>query len=152
MLVIIVSACLAGLCTRFDGASRPAKEIILMVESGEALALCPEQLGGLSIPRPPAEITGPGDGYDVLDGRAAVIDKDGKDVTAAFVRGAEEMLRAARAAGAQGAILKDRSPSCGVTHIYRQGVLVTGRGVAAALLARNGLTIRSESELDTFKR
>lgn len=147
-----MSACLAGLCTRYDGASRPVEEIIKLVARGEAVTVCPELLGGLSVPRLPAEIAGPGDGNDVLEGRAAVVDQDGKDVTVRFIQGAEETLRAARAAGAHEAVLKDRSPSCGVTHIYKKGTLVPGMGVAAALLARNGLLVRSESELDTFKR
>ena len=98
--------------------------------------VCPEQLGGLSTPRPPATISG-GDGRDVLSGRALLRNDRGEDVTEAFLRGAREALSIARACGVKMALLKDQSPSCGCLTRYcdRPG---GGMGVTAALLEAEG--------------
>lgn len=81
------------------------------------VAFCPEQAGGLGTPRAAAELVG-GDGYDVLDGRARVVDANGVDVTEAFVAGAHRALAAARRAGCAEAVLMPRSPSCGRGEVY----------------------------------
>ncbi len=143
--MIIVSACLVGLRTRYKGDDNLVAAIRNLVERGEAIPVCPEQLGGLPTPRPPAYFAG-GDGGAVLDGSARVVTESGGDVTAQFVRGAEEALELARAVGATRAILKDRSPSCGCRSVTLDGELCPGMGVAAALLARNGITIESEED------
>ena len=138
--MIIVSKCLAGECCRYDGRSTPDEEITDLIRRGEALAVCPEQLGGLPTPRVPAELTGTGE--DVLDGLARAVTKDGRDVTREFVAGAYEALRIARECGAKRAILKGKSPSCGTGRIYDgsfSGTRVRGNGVAAALFLRNGI-------------
>ncbi len=108
--VVLVSACLAGVRCRYDGGACPDPAVVDLVRRGRALPVCPEQLGGLPTPRRPAEIRG-GAGADVLEGRARVVTASGADVTDAFLRGAEETLRLARLSGAEGAILKARSPS-----------------------------------------
>ncbi|MBN1825329.1 MAG: DUF523 domain-containing protein [Candidatus Eisenbacteria bacterium] len=141
----IVSACLAGVRCRYDGLSKGREEYERLVAGGGAIPLCPEQLGGLPTPRVPLEIVG-GDGADVLDGRARVIDAEGNDRTEEMVRGAEEALRIARLVGADEAILKERSPSCGVLSIVRSGAAIRGAGVAAALLIRSGIPVRSDEE------
>lgn len=143
--VVLVSACLAGVRCRYDGGACPDPAVVDLVRRGRALPVCPEQLGGLPTPRRPAEIRG-GAGADVLEGRARVVTASGADVTDAFLRGAEETLRLARLSGAEGAILKARSPSCGVGAVYDgsfTGRLRPGDGVAAALLRRAGITLRS---------
>jgi uncharacterized protein YbbK (DUF523 family) len=114
-----------------------------MVAEGHAVAICPEVAGGLPIPRLPAEIQG-GDGRDVLEGRAKVVRQDGVDITEAFIKGAHQALSLARKVGAKKAILKARSPSCGVTFIHDgsfTGALREGMGVAAALLKREGIEL-----------
>ena len=143
--MIIVSACLIGLHTRYDGDDNLVIAIRELVERGEAIPVCPEQLGGLPTPRPPADFVG-GDGEAVLAGNARVVSESGDDATAQFVRGAEEALDLARAVGATRAILKERSPSCGCRSVTIDGELRPGMGVAAALLARNGISIESEED------
>ncbi len=143
--MILVSACLIGLRTRYKGDDNLVAAIRDLVERGEAIPVCPEQLGGLPTPRPPACFAG-GDGEAVLDGSARVVTESGGDVTAQFVRGAEEALELARATGATRAILKDRSPSCGCRNVTLDGEIRPGVGVAAALLARNGISIESEED------
>jgi uncharacterized protein YbbK (DUF523 family) len=142
----LVSACLMGVHCRFDGRHNRIPEVQQLVMEGKAVPVCPEQMGGLTTPRLPAEIVG-GDGDDVLDGTAKVINSQGEDVTEAFIHGAREALRVAKAVGATEAILKERSPSCGSCMIYDgtfQGMKQVGQGVTAALLRRNGIEVESE--------
>ncbi len=134
-----VSACLLGLACRYDGAVLPACKTLPDADL-DYIPLCPEQLGGLPTPRAEAQISG-GDGADVLDGNARVITRQGDDVTAQFIRGAEEVLRLCRKLGINEVLLKSRSPSCGVGEIYHGAVLVDGDGVTVALLRRNGLQV-----------
>lgn len=137
--MIIVSACLAGLHCRYDGGDKSNQEVIRRVAEGEALPVCPEQLGGLTTPRLWCEI---------VDGR--VIRKDGVDVTAEFERGAREALHLAEMAGAKSAILKARSPSCGCGLIYDgsfSGKVIPGDGIFSALCKANGINTRAEEDL-----
>lgn len=115
--------------------------------SGEAIAVCPEELAGLNSPRPACEIVG-GDGNDVLEGKARVIDKDGNDYTRDFIRGAELTLDLVRESGVKKVILKSKSPSCGVHKIHAgdfSGKKKKGPGVFAALLMKYGIEVE---ELD----
>ena len=135
----VVSACLAGEACRYDGGSNPCEAVMQLVASGEALPVCPETLGGLTIPRPPCEQTG-----------ERVMSRDGTDVTAAFTRGAAAALELALAHGCTAAILKARSPSCGIDGVYDGSFgrrLVPGQGLWAAALARAGLALYSEEQL-----
>jgi len=145
----LVSACLAGCRCRYDHQACTHAAVVTLIAKGEAVPVCPEQLGGLPTPRPPCEIIG-GSGEDVLDGRARVVDSDGRDVTAAFIAGAQEALRLAHLVGATDAILKESSPSCG-THLIHDGSFTgirrAGQGVTAALLRRNGIRVESDESL-----
>jgi uncharacterized protein YbbK (DUF523 family) len=114
----VVSACLAGVKCRYDATDSLDHEIARLVASGRALPVCPEQLGGLSTPRLPSRIQD-GDGRTVLKGETRVLAENGVDVTRAFIIGAREALKLARLVGAQKAITKERSPSCGCRYIYR---------------------------------
>ncbi|WP_285573636.1 MULTISPECIES: DUF523 domain-containing protein [unclassified Streptomyces] len=141
---VLVSACLRGVPCRFDGRGRASAETAAVLSGRRAVAFCPEVAAGLPTPRRPAEITG-GDGHDVLDGRARVVDDTGRDVTDAFVDGAHRALEAARAAGCTEALLMARSPSCGRGAVHDgtfAGQLRVGDGVTAALLERHGITVR----------
>jgi len=147
--VKLVSACLAGCHCRYDHGSLEHEAVLALICEGRAVPVCPEQMGGLTTPRLPAEIIG-GTGEDVLDGRARVVNSAGDDVTAQFLAGAREALRMAQAVGATEAILKERSPSCGSAAIYDgtfSGVRVPGEGVTAALLRRHGIRVTSEESL-----
>lgn len=146
----IVSSCLAGLKTRYDGTDKLCRKVRELVEKGEAVPFCPEQGGGLPTPRIPAEIVG-GDGFNVLSGAAKVLNRDGQDVTEEFVRGAKEMLELAKIFGASHAILKSMSPSCGVGSIYDgtfSGNIVEGDGVTTAVLKNAGLQVITEKEFE----
>ncbi|MGO2140553.1 MAG: DUF523 domain-containing protein [Leucobacter sp.] len=141
--LVLVSSCLAGMPCRYDGNARPDPAIVEAVREGRAIPACAEQLGGLPTPRPAAEIVG-GDGADVLDGTAAVVDIHGEDVSAPFVAGAEAVAAIAAERGVTRAVLQARSPSCGCGVVYdgsHSGALVEGDGVLTALLKRRGIEI-----------
>lgn len=144
----IVSACLLGQTCRYDGAAaKPEARARLAALEGDAVVpVCPEVAGGMPVPRTAAQLSG-GDGADVLDGSGRVIDEAGRDVTEAFVRGAEVARAAAERFGATHACLKARSPSCGVGHTHRDGALQAGDGVTAAALKRAGLRVLSDEEV-----
>jgi len=129
---VIVSACLLGRPCRYDGRSKDSEAVQQSVQGHEVISVCPEELGGLGTPRPAAELVG-GDGHDVLDGRARVLAvQSGEDLTEAFVQGAKQAAQ-----DADSAILKARSPSCGVSR----------DGVFAALLRRRGIPLRTDEDL-----
>ena len=103
----IVSACLAGINCRYDGTAKPNKKVIELVKTGKAIPVCPEILAGLGMPRGPFE-----------QKNKKVLDKNGKDFTADFKRGANEALKIAKKHNCNSAILKARSPSPAVTIMF----------------------------------
>lgn len=138
-MTILVSACLLGCPCRYDGKSKPNDGVLALMEHHTLIPVCPEQMGGLATPRPPAERKGDG-----------VFTENDTDVTAQYRRGAEEALRLARLYGCTRAILKERSPSCGSNGIYDGSfsrTLIEGDGVTAALLKQNGIAVYGESEV-----
>jgi uncharacterized protein YbbK (DUF523 family) len=131
---VFVSACLLGRTCRYDG--RHNDDDVLRAELAarreRAVPFCPEEEAGLGTPRPPAWLTG--SAADVAAGRAAVVTDAGRDVTAAFVTGAERALAHCRAHGITRAYLKERSPSCGCSNTHISGSLAAGPGVTAHTL------------------
>lgn len=138
---MIVSACLMGVKSRYDGSECLDEALLKELEGAALVPVCPEQLGGLSTPRASAEIHG-GDGTGVLSGSARVKDENNIDVTVEFLRGAREVLNIAVRTGARRAFLKQKSPSCGVTTITADSKVRPGPGVTAALLRGEGLDVR----------
>ncbi|MDH5161748.1 DUF523 domain-containing protein [Heyndrickxia oleronia] len=145
--MILVSSCLAGLdVVRYNGTYCLNDKIRKLVEENKAITICPELLGGFSTPREPAEIIG-GNGEDVLDGNAKVVEKSGKDVTQLYIKGAYSTLKQAIKLNATLVVLKENSPSCGSLTIYNgefTGKKIMGMGVTSALLKRNGIKVISE--------
>ena len=137
---LLISACLLGVRCRYDGESRAVQAAEALAERYQLIPVCPEQLGGLTTPRPPAE-------------RRAerVVAKDGRDVTEQYRRGAEETLRLAQLFGCEAAVLKERSPSCGSGAVYDgtfTGTVIPGDGVTAQLLKANGIQVVGESRAE----
>ena len=138
--MILVSACLIGRACRYDGRSSPDNDLISGLRDQDWIAVCPEQLGGLTTPRVPAKLFG-GDGLDVFYNRAQVINERKRNVTLAFRTGAEITLSLARRLGVTACFLKDRSPSCGVNAFIDKTGEPRGQGVTAALLQQAGLEL-----------
>ena len=137
---LLISACLLGIPCRYDGKSKPLAAISRLREKYELVPACPEQLGGLPTPRNPSERIG---------GR--VLMADGTDVTAQYQTGARVALELCLRKGCVAAVLKERSPSCGSGEIYDgtfTHTILSGDGVTAELLKKNGIKVYGESELD----
>lgn len=138
----IVSACLCGICCRYDGTAFAIDRFMRMAENGLALPVCPELLGGLPTPRPPCELLGD-----------RVFDKDGLDMTNAFLKGAHRTLELALQHQIRLAIFKERSPSCGCNMIFDgrfKGSLIPGQGVTTALLRQYGITVFNEETVPQY--
>ena len=149
---VLVSACLLGCPVRYDGQGKA--DLLSRLEELQTVvdwvSFCPEVEGGLSVPRPAAEIVGAGGGEAVLSGRAVVRTREGADVTAAFVSGARRCLALAQREGVRFALLKARSPSCGSAEIYDGSfhqTLTDGAGVTTALLRQNGIEVFEEGQI-----
>ena len=128
---ILVSACLLGKNCKYNGGNNLNQRVLDFIEGHEVIGVCPEQLGGLSTPRLPAEI---------VDG--VVMNKEGISVDAEFRKGAQAALAVALENKVELAILQSRSPSCGVKEIYDgsfSGKKIKGQGVFANLLAAHGI-------------
>jgi uncharacterized protein YbbK (DUF523 family) len=144
--VYLVSACLVGADCRYDGKNSRSERVLEFLADREYIALCPEELGGLPTPRAPSSFIG-GTGEAVLTGKANLIDADRVERTAEFIEGAEKALDVIREYGITHAILKERSPSCGVREVYLDGKRVEGMGVTAALLVRESVVVVSDEEI-----
>ena len=136
----LVSACLCGIPCRFDGKSAKDKQMENLVRIQKAVPICPEILGGLSVPREKVEIS-KGDGKDVLSGPGSVISSQGYDVTPFLVRGAFASLKIGEKFKIRKAWMKKKSPSCGCGVIKRRGRLVKGDGITVALFKREGIKV-----------
>lgn len=135
----ICSACLLGIKCYWDGRDKRNKKVVNLLREETLIPVCPEQLGGLSTPREPAEQKG-----------KKVYTKSGKDVSENFKRGAKQVLKIAGLFGIKQAILKQRSPSCGCGQIYDgtfSGKIIKGDGVTTVLLKKNGIRVMSEEDL-----
>ncbi len=146
--MLLISACLLGINCKYNGKNNRCPAVIDLGQEISIIPVCPEQLGGLSTPRCPAEITG-GDGKDVLEGKAGVFNEKGEEITSHFLKGASETLKIARMLGAEEALLKARSPSCGEGQIYSgsfDGQTKKGDGVTAALLKQKGIYVFTEED------
>lgn len=139
MMVIGVSACLLGENCKYNGGNNYSKKVEEYVKGHEVIAICPEVLGGLSIPRVPAEIVG-----------GKVRTKEGKSVDEEFRRGAMRALEIVMEEGIDCAILQSRSPSCGSKEIYDgtfSGKKIKGRGIFAQLLEERNIRVIDVEEL-----
>lgn len=139
----LVSACLAGVNSRYDGGNNLSPKIVKLINEGKAILVCPEQLGGLTTPRLPCEI------IHGANGNIRVINSEGEDFTKEFNKGAEETLKIAKLVGAKEAVLKARSPSCGKGQVYDgyfKKNLVKGNGITTDLLEKNGIKVYTEED------
>lgn len=144
----LISSCLCGVNCEYSGSNNLNEQCLKLFKEGKAILVCPEQLGGLSTPRRPAEIKGTAKG--VIKNVDKVFTKDNIDVTKEFLKGAYETLYIAKLSNVNKAILKEGSPSCGVNYIYDGSFTskkIEGKGITATILKENGIEIISELDL-----
>lgn len=140
---VLVSACLLGVCCRYDGSGMLEDELQAMMPAVTLIPVCPEIMGGLPTPREPAERAG-----------KQVLTRSGIDVTAEYEKGGAQVLKLAKLYSCTCVVLKERSPSCGSGIIYdgtHTGTLINGDGITAELLKRNGIRIFGESNINELK-
>lgn len=140
---VAISACLLGQAVRYDGGSKPVAAVLDLASKVDVVRVCPETAAGLPVPRPPAE-----------QREGGVWLSDGTDVTEEFARGAGLSLARVTSAGAPLAILKARSPSCGVGVIYdgsHTGTTTVGDGVLARRLREEGVCVVTEEAVESCK-
>ncbi|NKF05246.1 DUF523 domain-containing protein [Clostridium gasigenes] len=144
----LISACLCGVNCKYNGGNNFNEKCLELFESGKGILICPEEIGGLSTPRLPAEIKGEVNG--ILIGKSKIINNKDEDVSENFIRGAKEVLKIAKEKNIHKAILKDGSPSCGVNFIYDgnfNGNKINGCGLTTYILKENGINVISEEQL-----
>lgn len=140
---ILVSACLLGKNCKYNGGNNLNQGVLEFIEGHEVIGVCPEQLGGLSTPRLPAEIVA-----------GLVTNKEGISVDNEFRKGAQEALAVALENKVDLAILQSRSPSCGVKEIYDgsfSGKKIKGQGVFAKLLSARGIKVLDAEDVAEHK-
>jgi uncharacterized protein YbbK (DUF523 family) len=145
---------LLGIACRYDGGvkTHPAVVALLAEMNQQIVPVCTEVLAELGVPRLPMRFYG-GDGAALLAESPGVDLKNsaGRSCARRMILGARRGVELVAAAGCRAALLKERSPSCGLHHVYCGRRLVKGRGVFAALLSAGGVACFSEQELDTFE-
>ena len=147
---VLISACLLGKNCRYDGENSHMSKLDEL--DVDWVPVCPEEAGNLGTPRSAAEMQDSAE--SILNDNGSVVDNDGKDVTGKFIQGAEESLKMGINAGAEYAILKSRSPSCGVGKIYDGSFtnsLIDGDGIFAHLCHQKGIHCISSDDLDKIK-
>ncbi|NHJ47163.1 MAG: DUF523 domain-containing protein [Asgard group archaeon] len=144
---ILVSACLLGINCTYDNSNNKNEFVLLLSDYRELIPICPEQLSGLPTPRDPQSIVN-GTGKDVLNGKTSIMTVKEIDVTANFLKGVSEIEKIVNLYQIKYAILKEKSPSCGVKQIYNNDNLVAGQGVTTAYLESNNITVYSEKDIE----
>ena len=139
---LLISACLAGENCKYSGGNNFIGETALasLGDKYELVSVCPEVMGGLSVPRCPCERIG-----------ARVMNERGEDVTAQFKAGAELTANICERQGVKKALLKEKSPSCGSGRIYDgtfSHTVIAGDGVTAERLRALGIALFGESEFE----
>lgn len=123
---ILISACLLGCNCKYNGGNNRDERVLDFVRGHEIISVCPEVMAGLGTPRTPIEIV-----------NGNVQTKDGISVDAQLRAAAARIVEEAKAVGVDCAVLKSRSPTCGVNEVYDgtfTGTRVKGSGVLAQAL------------------
>lgn len=141
---LLISSCLVGNNTKYNGKNNYLPIIEKLKDKYNLIVICPEVMGGLSIPRDPSEIKGD-----------KVISNKGNDVTKEYNLGAKIALDLAKKYNCKKALLMEKSPSCGVRKIYDGTFsknLIDGMGITTKLLYENKIEVYSKDEIDLLLR
>ena len=148
---VLVSACLLGKNCRYNGGHSLLNE--LNTTDVEWIPVCPEEAGGLGTPRPAAELKS--DAESIISGNGKIINIKGENITDKFIKGAQTSLDTGMQAGVTMAILKSRSPSCGVGEVYDgtfTGRVRKGDGLFAHLCWESGISPKSSDDITEIKK
>ena len=148
---VLISACLLGKKCRYNGGHSLLEELNGL--DVDWIPVCPEESGGLGTPRPSAEMQE--NAEYILNGKGKVVTNKGKNVTHEFIRGAEISLQLGLEVGVKTAILKSKSPSCGIGKLYDGSftkTLKTGNGIFAYLCQENDINCISSDNINQIKK
>ena len=137
---ILVSACLLGRNCKYNGGNNYDENVVQFLQDKQIIPVCPEVLAGLGVPRTPIEIV-----------NGILLDRDGNSVDAALRRAVQQILEQVSGEAIECAILKSRSPTCGVRQVYDgtfSGTLTDGSGVLAQALSNAGYQVIDAEELE----
>lgn len=130
---IIVSACLLGENCKYNGGNNYCPKVDAFVQGREVIPVCPEMEAGYGCPRIPIEIV-----------NGVLYSRDGRNVDAPMRQAIARLLESLREEDVECAVLKSRSPTCGVKQVYDgtfSGTLVDGRGLFAQALHDAGYRV-----------
>ena len=149
---ILISKCLLGYPVRYDASSKRVENLILTdwEQQNVLIAVCPEMLGGLCCPRKPAEIQ-TSQNKAIIFEKTRILNTDKVDVSTAYYLGAKKTLQICQKFGITIALLKEKSPSCGVNFRYDGSFsrkIISGSGVTTSLLKKNGIFVFSENQIE----
>jgi len=139
---VVVSACLLGLPCRYDGRGVLVQEVLDACHGKRVLPMCPEVAAGMGVPRPTIFLDPQYPLHDAIVQRC-----DGLDVTGIIDDAIAALSRVVLASGAKAALLKEGSPSCGVSWTYHGPEKVRGSGRFARALEALGVSLLSEEDL-----
>ena len=131
--MVIVSACLLGENCKYNGGNNYSERIAKLLAEREILPVCPEVLAGLGIPREPIELKA-GVPYRI----------DGKCLSDKLFGAIEKIKEMIKGKNIEYAVLKSRSPTCGVKEIYDGSFTHTkidGMGILAKALSDMGIRV-----------
>lgn len=134
---LLISSCLLGNNVKYNGKNNYIEGIEALKELYDLVIICPEVMGGLSIPRIPSEIR-----------NNQVFNKEGLNVTNEFLKGANIALDLVNKHNIKYALLKDGSPSCGSTYIYDgtfNSIKINNFGMTVRLLKEKNIKIYTEN-------
>jgi len=144
MKTIAISACLLGQSTRYDGQAKRNDKLLELISDNLLIHICPEVLGGLKIPRYPAE---------KKDGKW--INSIGEDVTENYLEGSKKALEFIKENKVDFVILKTKSPACGLNEIYDgtfTKTFVKDNGCFAELCLKEGYQVFTQHDLEEIKK
>ena len=134
---VLVSACLLGENCKYNGGNNRNEKVIAFLQDKEVVPVCPERI--LGMPRTPMEIV-----------KGKLINKEGVEVDQIVRQQVAAILQSLQDAPVDMAILKSRSPTCGVTQVYDgsfTGTLIDGAGVLAQALLAAGIPTCDDEHL-----
>ena len=136
---VLVSACLLGENCKYNGGNNHSPRVVALLEGHQVIPVCPEVEAGLGCPRVPMELV-----------NGVLINREGVRVDRQVREAVDSIMHRAGEEGIDCAVLKARSPTCGVKQIYDgtfSGKLVDGSGVLAQALLAAGIPVIDSEEL-----
>lgn len=126
---IMVSACLLGRNCKYNGGNNLNEKVVSFLQGHEIVPVCPEEI--LGVPRVSMEIVG----GVLINKEGTVVDEPIRKAVAKIVEENTDVDLA---------ILKSRSPTCGVHQVYDgtfSGRLIDGMGTLAQALKERGIRV-----------